>query len=253
MTNKVSLIFLQTKALYLIPRKTHHTTSVPVSLHWLPATGLNLKCCNQLKAVNGLAQPDLSALLHIQPLARALRSSNQLLLDVPKAKLKTKGFTCQTGFGDEGWSLQILTSCNIKMRTSRAHRSVEIVFYLDLLCILTQRCLFFRFYYYFYDVLELTVMKVSQNSVRKTILHVHQSWKASIYPLSATYFLSWSNHGQSHVASKFEKPSFFCSHAAAMLAQQDSACLHSLFHLNLHPRQHPMRSLYQHTLLVMFK
>lgn len=92
----------------------------------------------------------------------------------------------------EGWRLQILTSCNIKKRTSGAHSSSTLSF-LD----------FITTFIMWYDV-----MKHSQNFVRTTILHVHQSWTASIYPVSSTLVLPRSNHGRLHVASKLESLSF---------------------------------------------
>lgn len=41
-------------------------------------------------------------------------------------------------------------------------------------------------------------MKHRENSVRKTILHVHQLQMASADPVSSTYLLSWSNHYSAH-------------------------------------------------------
>lgn len=74
-------------------KKRDHITPVLASLHWLPV------CCRidfkilmfVFKILNGLAPQYLVELIHVHTPARALRSSNELLLDVPISRLKTKG------------------------------------------------------------------------------------------------------------------------------------------------------------------
>ncbi len=50
-----------------------------------------MKINNEFKIVHGLAPAYLSELLHVRTPVKALRSSNQVLLDVPRARLKNKG------------------------------------------------------------------------------------------------------------------------------------------------------------------
>ncbi|KAK0151915.1 hypothetical protein N1851_006719 [Merluccius polli] len=74
-------------------RKRDHISPVLASLHWLPVSfRIDFKILLFVfKALNGLAPQYLSELLHIYAPARALRSTNQLLLVVPKTRLSTKG------------------------------------------------------------------------------------------------------------------------------------------------------------------
>ena len=74
-------------------RKKNHISPVLASLHWLPVSfRIDFKILLFVfKALNGLAPQYLSELLHCHAPTRALRSANQLLLVVPKTRLKTKG------------------------------------------------------------------------------------------------------------------------------------------------------------------
>uniref|UniRef100_A0A3B3SDN5 Reverse transcriptase domain-containing protein n=1 Tax=Paramormyrops kingsleyae TaxID=1676925 RepID=A0A3B3SDN5_9TELE len=74
-------------------KKYEHITPVLASLHWLPVRyRIVFKVLLFVyKILNGLAPAYLSELLHVHTPARALRSSNQVLLDVPRARLKNKG------------------------------------------------------------------------------------------------------------------------------------------------------------------
>lgn len=74
-------------------KKREHITPVLASLHWLP---INFRIQFKIvlisfKCMNGLAPPYLSELLQLHTTARALRSSNQLLLAVPRSRLSTRG------------------------------------------------------------------------------------------------------------------------------------------------------------------
>lgn len=92
---------------------------------------------------------------------------------------------------------------------------------------------------------KYTQMKLSENSVRKTILHVHQSQMASIRPVSSTHLLSWSNHNldtstllsQSSAASKLKSPlSLLCSSFSCQVAIQQFSPPPPLRHLDLRHR-----------------
>ena len=74
-------------------KKRDHITPVLASLHWLPVHyRIDFKIVLFVfKILNGQAPQYLVELLHALTPARALRLSNQLLLDVPKSRLITKG------------------------------------------------------------------------------------------------------------------------------------------------------------------
>lgn len=74
-------------------RKRDHITPVLSALHWLPVQfRIDFKLLLIVfKVLNGLAPSYLVDLLHYHTPSRALRSSNQMLLDVPRARLKTRG------------------------------------------------------------------------------------------------------------------------------------------------------------------
>ncbi len=74
-------------------KKYEYITPVLASLHWLPVRfRIEFKILlNVFKILHGLAPAYLSELLHVHTPVRALRSSNQVLLDVPRARLKNKG------------------------------------------------------------------------------------------------------------------------------------------------------------------
>ncbi len=73
-------------------KKYEHITPVLASLHWLPVRfRIEFKILLIVfKILHGLALAYLSELLHVHTPVRALRSSNQVLLDVPRARLKNK-------------------------------------------------------------------------------------------------------------------------------------------------------------------
>ncbi len=70
-----------------------HITPVLASLHWLPVRfRIEFKMLLIVfKILHGLAPAYLSELLHVHTPVEELRSSNQVLLDVPRARLKNKG------------------------------------------------------------------------------------------------------------------------------------------------------------------
>ncbi len=74
-------------------KKYEHITPVLASLHWLPVRfRIEFKILLIVfKILHGLAPAYLSEHLHVHTPVRALRSSNQVLLDVPRARLKNKG------------------------------------------------------------------------------------------------------------------------------------------------------------------
>ncbi len=74
-------------------KKYEHITPVLASLHWLPVCfRIEFKILLIVfKILHGLAPANLSELSHIHTPVRALRSSNQVLLDVLRARLKNKG------------------------------------------------------------------------------------------------------------------------------------------------------------------
>ena len=73
-------------------RKHDHITPVLASLHWLPVQfRIDFKILLLVfKVLNGLA-PSYLADRHPHTPARSLRSSNQLLLEVPRSRLRTRG------------------------------------------------------------------------------------------------------------------------------------------------------------------
>lgn len=73
--------------------RREHISPVLSSLHWLPVRfRIDFKLLMFVfKAINGLAPTYLSEILTIRDPGRALRSSGQLLLDVPRSKCKQWG------------------------------------------------------------------------------------------------------------------------------------------------------------------
>ena len=86
--------------------KQDQISPVLASLHWLPVYfRIDVKILLFVfKALNGLVPQYLTELLHIHAPARALRSANQLLLDVPKTRLKTKGDRAFAAAAPRLWS-----------------------------------------------------------------------------------------------------------------------------------------------------
>ncbi len=74
-------------------RKREHITPVLMYLHWLPIHyRIDFKVLLLVfKSLNGLTPVYLSDLLSAHNPGRSLRSSNQRLLNVPLAKLKSRG------------------------------------------------------------------------------------------------------------------------------------------------------------------
>uniref|UniRef100_A0A3B5PWL6 Reverse transcriptase domain-containing protein n=3 Tax=Xiphophorus maculatus TaxID=8083 RepID=A0A3B5PWL6_XIPMA len=74
-------------------RKHDHIRPTLASLHWLPVFyRIDFKILLlTFKVLNGLAPPYLRDLLNFQSVSRTLRSNNQLLLTVPRTRLKRKG------------------------------------------------------------------------------------------------------------------------------------------------------------------
>lgn len=73
-------------------RKREHISSILASLHWLPVEyHVKFKVlCYVFKGLNGQAPQYITDLLH-QKCSRSFRSSNKLILTVPRSKLKLKG------------------------------------------------------------------------------------------------------------------------------------------------------------------
>ena len=74
-------------------KKQKHITPVLASLHWLPVRfRIDFKILLLVfKSLHGLAPPYLSEMLSTRTPARSLRSSNQLLFEVPRSRLKSRG------------------------------------------------------------------------------------------------------------------------------------------------------------------
>lgn len=69
-----------------------HITPVLSSLHWLPVRfRIDFKLLFVFNAINGLAPFYLSEILTVRDHGRALRSSGQLLLEVPRSRCKQWG------------------------------------------------------------------------------------------------------------------------------------------------------------------
>ncbi len=76
-------------------RKREHIISVLASLLWLPIHfRIDFKILLLVfKVLNGLAPPYLCELLHVHTPVKALRSSSQMALDVPRSRLKNRAFS----------------------------------------------------------------------------------------------------------------------------------------------------------------
>ena len=88
------LQLVQNAAARLLTNTNRHVQITPVlnSLHWLPVLhSIDFKLLFVFKALNGLAPSYLSELLTVRNPGRALRSINQLLLEVPRSKYKHWG------------------------------------------------------------------------------------------------------------------------------------------------------------------
>lgn len=87
-------------------RKHEHITPVLASLHWLPVhLRIDFKILLfAFKCLNGLAPTYLSDLLELYVPARSLRSSDQLLLAVPKSRMKLRGDRAFTVVAPKLWN-----------------------------------------------------------------------------------------------------------------------------------------------------
>ncbi len=74
-------------------RKHQHITPILATLHWLPAHyRVDFKLLILVyKVLHNLAPSYLTDLLHVHKPQRNLRSSNQMILDVPRTRLKLSG------------------------------------------------------------------------------------------------------------------------------------------------------------------
>ena len=87
-------------------KKRDHITPVLVSLHWLPVRfRIDFKILMFVfKALHGKAPNYLSELVHVRTTSRALRSSSEVILDVPRSRLKTKGDRSFAVAGPKLWN-----------------------------------------------------------------------------------------------------------------------------------------------------
>ena len=91
--NRLQLVQNAAARLLTGTKKTEHISPVLAQLHWLPVKyRIYFKTLLFVfKALNGLAPPYISELLNPHSAPRALRSQNQSLLTIPRARLKTRG------------------------------------------------------------------------------------------------------------------------------------------------------------------
>jgi len=101
-------------------RKYEHISPILASLHWLPIHfRIHFKILLfTFKALNGLAPIYLSELLHPYTPSRSLRSADQLLLTVPKARLKLRGDRAFSVAAPKLWNALPL---DIRQATSLSH------------------------------------------------------------------------------------------------------------------------------------
>lgn len=87
-------------------KKYEHITPVLKTLHWLPVSHrIHFKILILVfKSLNGLAPSYLSELLTKHNPSRKMRSTSQLLLDVPRSKLKTRGDRAFSVAGPRLWN-----------------------------------------------------------------------------------------------------------------------------------------------------
>lgn len=112
------LQLVQNAAARLLTRtkKRDHITPALATLHWLPVCfRIEFKIVLIVfKILNGLSPSYLSELLHVHTPIKALRSSNQMLLDVPGSRLKTRGDRAFSVAAPNLWN-----SLPIHVRTAR--------------------------------------------------------------------------------------------------------------------------------------
>ena len=105
-------------------RKFEHITPTLKELHWLPFEWrIEFKIlCMTYKSLNGLAPQYLSDLVKAYLPSRALRSSEQGLLCVPKIRTKkfgTRAFACAAPVHYNALPLKVRTSTSLDMFKSR--------------------------------------------------------------------------------------------------------------------------------------
>ena len=93
--------------LILMALRHHHSTPLPIKLHWLPISErVKYKVvCMCFHAINGSCPTYLSELLHIYTPSRTLRSSpDSRILKIQQYKRKTRGLRTFTYFGPYVWN-----------------------------------------------------------------------------------------------------------------------------------------------------
>ena len=87
-------------------KRRDHITPILASLHWLPVRfRIDFKLLLFVfKALNGLAPAYIADLIQRYTPARALRSADQMLLVVPKTRLKTRGHRAFAAAGPRLWN-----------------------------------------------------------------------------------------------------------------------------------------------------
>ena len=87
-------------------KKRDHITPVLASLHWLPIRfRIDFKILLLVfKSLHGLAPLYLGELLQLRTATRSLRSANQLILEVPRSRLKTRGDRAFSVAGPRLWN-----------------------------------------------------------------------------------------------------------------------------------------------------
>ncbi len=99
-------------------KNREHISPIQAFLHWLPVKQLfNFKVLTYVfKALHGLAPIYILERLSFYSLQRSLRSSAQLLLNVPKSRLKTKGDRSFSVYAPKLWNTLPLTIKGIVLR-----------------------------------------------------------------------------------------------------------------------------------------
>jgi len=100
--NRLQLVMNASARLLTGTRKKQHVKPVLASLNWLPVQfRIDFKLLIFVyKVLHNLAPPYLEHLLHIHKPSRSLRSANQMIIDIPRTRLKL------SGIGHSLWQLQ---------------------------------------------------------------------------------------------------------------------------------------------------